>query len=301
MQFLSHAHLLCGSRCLVSGCPVYTPRRFSGIPSRKPKSPPFIRWCRLPWAPTRLPLWVLPLRCWRWRRCRRVCPWISVVPPSSLAIDIVIEVSSSFELLILSLTSQRLLRFRQVSVLHFKALFWCNGKFWSLSKRLLRPILKRRIQCLAFLQPFGSRSCIVVSFKSDAIEKQDFLFANIVLRQWLSVSFLFVPPWKYHRMAAMFALSCFLKHLFRLVEHHLSFRDTMFWSSTGICRYDKARDWSKIAIGLLECCRTPRVLQISPTIAIHDPDFGKGIAIRTLMFCRILAKFEDLCVVHVVA
>ena len=61
------------------------------------------------------------------------------------SIDIVIEVFSSFELLILSLTllmfwtnrSQRLLRFRQVSVLQFKALFQCNGKFWSLSKRLL--------------------------------------------------------------------------------------------------------------------------------------------------------------------
>ena len=56
-------------------------------------------------------------------------PWLSVVPPSSFATDIVIEVFSSFELLILSLTvlvfwtyrSQRLLRFRQVSILHFQA------------------------------------------------------------------------------------------------------------------------------------------------------------------------------------
>ena len=30
----------------------------------------------------------LPLRNWRWRLCRRVSPWLSVVPPSSLAIDI---------------------------------------------------------------------------------------------------------------------------------------------------------------------------------------------------------------------
>ena len=42
---------------------------------------------------------------------------------------------------------------------------------------------KRRIQCLAFLQPLSPRSCKVVSFWSDAIEKHDFLFANIVLRQ----------------------------------------------------------------------------------------------------------------------
>ena len=43
-------------------------------------------------------------------------------------------------------------------------------------------------------------------------------------------------------MVAMFTLSCFLKHLLRLVEHHLSFRDTVFWSSTGILLNDKARD-----------------------------------------------------------
>ena len=53
---------------------------------------------------------------------------------------------------------------------------------------------------------------------------------------------------------------------------------------------DKARDSSIVAIGLLKCCRTPRILQISPAIARNDPDFGKGIAIRTLKFCRILAK-----------
>ena len=140
VQFLSQARCVRVPRlwtnciaqmCLVSECLVYTTRRFSGIPSRKPKSRQFIRWCGLPWAPTRLPLWVFPLRCWRWRRCRRVSPWPSVIPPSSFPIDIVIEVFSSFELLILSLTllmfwtyrSQRLPRFRQVSVLYFKALF----------------------------------------------------------------------------------------------------------------------------------------------------------------------------------
>ena len=56
-------------------------------------------------------------------------PWLSVVQPSSFPIDIVIEVFSSFELLIVSLTllmfwtyrSQRLPRFRQASILHFKA------------------------------------------------------------------------------------------------------------------------------------------------------------------------------------
>ena len=55
----------------------------------------------------------------------------------------------------------------------------------------------------------------------------------------------------------------------------------------------------EIAIGFLECCRTPRVLQNSPATAINNPELGESIAISTLMFCRILAKFEDLCVVLV--
>ena len=67
----------------------------------------------------------------------------------------------------------------------------------------------------------------------------------------------------------------------------------------GILLDDKARDRSEVAIGLLECCRTPRALQISPAITMNDPDFPEGIAIKTLKFCRILPKFEDLCVVHV--
>ena len=54
------------------------------------------------------------------------------------------------------------------------------------------------------------------------------------------------------------------KDLLRLEEHHRSFRETMFWSSTGILLNDKAKDRSKVAISLLGCCGTPLVLQISP-------------------------------------
>ena len=131
------------------------------------------------------------------------------------------------------------------------------------------------------LQPFSFRSCIVVTFKSDAIEKHAFFFANIVHRQWFSIF-----SWSCHLKSIVGWLPCLL-------------RSTQFWSSIGILLNAKARDWSKIAIGLLECCRTPRVLQFSPAIAINDPDFWKGIAIRTLIFCKFFAQFEDLCVVHV--
>ena len=55
------------------------PRRFSGILSNWPKSSPFIRWCRLPRAPNRFPLWSWPLRSWRWRCCLWVSQLLSVV------------------------------------------------------------------------------------------------------------------------------------------------------------------------------------------------------------------------------
>ena len=68
----------------------------------------------------------------------------------------------------------------------------------------------------------------------------------------------------------MFLLSCFLKHLFRLEKHY-----TVFWSSTGILLLDdKLRiEVKSQLISLLDCCRTPLVLQISPAAAINDPDF----------------------------
>ena len=61
--------------------------------------------------------------------------------------------------------------------------FQCIDKFWSLSNRHLRPIsIQTKNPMFGVLQPFSSRSCIVLSFKSDAIRK-DFFFVNIVLRQ----------------------------------------------------------------------------------------------------------------------
>ena len=38
---------------------------------------------------------------------------------------------------------------------------------------------------------------------------------------------------------------------------------------------------------------------IDRATARNNPHFRKGIAIMTLKFCRNLAKFEDICVVHV--
>ena len=77
-----------------------------------------------------------------------------------------IEVFSSFELLILSLKllmlwtyrSQRLFRFHQMSVVHFKALFECNGKFWSPSNILGSISIQKKSRMCGVLCPFSSRS-----------------------------------------------------------------------------------------------------------------------------------------------
>ena len=100
-----------------------------------------------------------------------------------------------------------------------------------------------------------------------------------------------VPPWKDCWMAAMFLLSCFLKDLLRLVEHHLSFRSAMFWSSTGILLNDKAEDWNEIATSLLECCTTSRPLHISSRKCKKWSQFP---------WKNCYQKFEDLFSVHVV-
>ena len=74
------------------------------------------------------------------------------------------------------------------------------------------------------------------------------------------------PPCENRWMAAGLWLSRFLKHLFGLEEHDLSFRCAVLWSSTGILLNDKARDWSKVAISFLGCCRTPLVLHDSEVL-----------------------------------
>ena len=72
----------------------------------------------------------------------------------------------------------------------------------------------------------------------------------------------------------------------------------MLWSLTGILLNDVARDPIEIVVVLLECCGTPRLLEISSTTAIFS-DFREGVAIGTLKFRRILTEFEDLCLVHI--
>ena len=71
-----------------------------------------------------------------------------------------------------------------MSFLHLKALFQCSGKILVPVEEAFEAHQHSNEESnVGVLQPFSFRSCIVVSFKSDAIEEHDFLFANIVLRQ----------------------------------------------------------------------------------------------------------------------
>ena len=59
----------------------------------------------------------------------------------------------------------------------FSGIAWSIGKFLSLSKMFLVPIsIHTKSPMFGVLQPLRSRSCSVVSFKSDALEKHDFIF-----------------------------------------------------------------------------------------------------------------------------
>ena len=146
------------------------------------------------------------------------------------------------------------------------------------------------------LQPFSSRSCIVVSLKNDAIEEHDFspisCFANE--SRYFSCS--------YHLERIVGWLPCF---------SCLAVLSISFALKNMICR----SGWPCFGPGVEFFIMTnPRIEVQSlfafwvvglreyfefPATSINDSDCGKGIAIRTLLFFRIPAKFEDLCLVHV--
>ena len=123
------------------------------------------------------------------------------------------------------------------------------------------------LHCKALLQCYGKLWSL-----SKRQSRPVTILANIVLCQRISVSFLCIPSCENRRMAPMCVLPCLLKHLLRL-EKHSVFSDAP-------CLSDKAKDWSKVEIRLLDRCRIPLALQISSATATNDPDFCKGIAIR---------------------
>ena len=73
----------------------------------------------------------------------------------------------------------------------------------------------------------------------------------------------------------------------------------MLGSTASVFLDHVSRDWGDVTVVLVELRWTPRKFHISPTAAIGSSHFPVGIAVRTLLFGRIFAMFEDLGVVHV--
>ena len=100
-------------------------------------------------------------------------------------------------------------------------------------------------------------------------------------------------------MASVLSLSGFLKHLLRLEVHLLSFRSTVLNSTFSVFLDYVSRDSGEVTVVLVELRWTSRTLHFSSTTATDFSGFPVSIALRTLRFGRIFAKFEDLGVVHV--
>ena len=153
--------------CLVSGCPVYTLRRFfwNSFQETEITTVSQMRWNTISSNPSAIVRVVtamlemktlptgFPVALWSTaiqfcdRHSNRIFLLLRIADFVVDAVDVV-DVSVS-----------EVVAFRQVSVLHFKAFFYCNGKFWSLSKRLLRPIsIPPKNPIFGVLHPFGFRS-----------------------------------------------------------------------------------------------------------------------------------------------
>ena len=131
------------------------------------------------------------------------------------------------------------------------------------------------------LQPLSFCSCIVLSFKSDAIKKHDLFFVIVVLCQRISVF-----SCAYHLERIVGWLPCFSCLVFLSISFTLK---SIICLSETPCFGPRLEFFLMTKPGIevqsLFAVWIPRVLQISPATAMNDPDFGNGISIRTLMFC----------------
>ena len=126
----------------------------------------------------------------------------------------------------------------------------------------LRPIsIQTKNPVFSVLNSFTFCSCVEMPFQSDPVVKHDFLFPNTVLRQWLPVSFLSIPSWKYRRMAPMLVLTCLFQHLPCPEVHYICLSDgPCFAPLLEFFFMTKLRDRSEVAIVLLGSWRTSWVL-----------------------------------------
>ena len=162
---------------------------------------------------------------------------------------------------------------------------------WVVAEVLLH--LSWRIQCFEFWLLSAFEGDVDVFFQGDSVVQHYVFFSPPDVTQRISVRFTGVPSWKYRWMASVLSPTGLFKHLFRLVAHSLSFRRSVRGSTTTVLLNHISRDWGDVTVVLVELCWTPRGFHISSTTAVDYPYFPAGIAVRTLLFGRIFAEFED--------
>ena len=152
---------------------------------------------------------------------------------------------------------------------------------------------------LRILNSLSSCDDVDVFLHGNSVVQHFAVFSPPDVIQWISVWFSGVPSWKYRWMASVLFLTCLFQHLFRLVVHSLSFRRSVLGPTTAALLNHVSRDWGVVTAVLVELWWTPPGFHISSTATNDFTQFPVGIAIRTLLFGRIFAKFEDLVVVQV--
>ena len=142
-------------------------------------------------------------------------------------------------------------------------------------------VLSRCSSCNRLHSLFAwAKSC----FSKEILSYNNVFFSPPDGIQRTSVRFAGVPSWKYRCVASVLFLTCLFDHLFCLVVHSLSFRRSVFHSTTAVLINHISRDWGNVAVVLIDLCWTPRRFHISSTAAIDKTNFPIRIVVRTLLF-----------------
>ena len=220
----------------------------------------------------RLPMGSAPIW-WRWRSCRQVSVRLFVEPLTCLRVNRVVVFFESFELLFFSLSYLLTARDGSVVLLGpWQVLVVQSFAFsilleqsqvvdWVVASVLLRFAWESNASNFEFSQPVATYICVSKAILSDQWQRSPLRFAR-------------APSWKYCLAAAVLFLTCLFQHLFRLVIHFLSFRRSVFGTTTAVLLDIIPRDWSNVVVALLELCWSLRRSHISSTTAIDYTDFS---------------------------
>ena len=263
---------------------------------------------RIPIA--RLPMGLVPL--WRqWRSCRPVSPRPFVEHPTCFRVNRAVVFFDALEWLSFSLSylltarngSTFFLGLCQVLVVQSFAFSFRLSKVRSLivvAEVLLQLAWESNASNFELFQLLLRRRC---AFPRRFCRTSVCLFLSTRWHTWqrVSVRFAGVPSWKYCCVVSVFFLTCLFEHLFRLCSTFFVFQKVRAWHPRLLFVLITCRgDWGDVTIVLR------RTLLVSAKISyfFHScnklwPISQQGIAVRTLLFGRIFAKFEDLGVVHV--